>query len=102
MATDGWDGAFGDAGDLSVGQSLEVAQDDRYALRRRQGRDGGCDGRGGQIPFGLPGGLVVGGRDIAEQVERLGGQCPGDPVQRLAGDNLVEPGGEAGIRLEPG
>jgi hypothetical protein len=78
-----------------------VAQDDRDALRRGQGGDGGSDSIDGQVAFGLLGGLVARCGDVAEQVEGLGGPCPGDPVQRLAGDDLVQPGGEAGIRLEP-
>ena len=59
MATDGRDCVCGDAGDLGVGQSLEVAQDDRDALRRRQRGDGVSDSIDGQITFRLLAGLVT-------------------------------------------
>src|SRR5579875_2074345 len=101
MATDGRNAASGDAGDLRVGQSLEVAQDDGYALRRRQRGDRVSDRVDGQVPFGVLCSLVTGVADVAEQIEGFGDLRPGDPVQRPAGDDLVQPGREAGIRFEP-
>src|SRR6202035_5256698 len=75
---------------------------DRYALRRWQGDDGIGGSVDGQVAFDVLAGLVTRVPDVAEQIEGFGGPRPGDPVQRSAGDDLVQPGGEAGIRFEPG
>jgi len=100
MATDGRDAAAGDTGNLGVGQLLEMAQDDRYALRWRQRGDGVSDGIDGKVTFRGLDGLVIGVRDVTEQVKRVGDPGPADPVQRLAGDDPVQPGGETRVCLE--
>ena len=77
-----------------------MAQDDRYALRWRQRGDGVSDGIDGQVTFRGLDGLVIGVRDVTEQVKRVGGPGPADPVQRPAGDDPVQPGGETRVCLE--
>ena len=72
-------------------------------LRRRQGGDGSGDGVGRQVAFDVSGRLVSGGGGhVTQQVQGLVGPGPGDPVQRPAGDNLVQPGRVAGFGLEAG
>lgn len=102
MATNGRDGAAGNAGDVLVGQALKVVQHYGDPLRRRQGRDSVGNGVGRQSAFDVSGRLLRGGGHIPQQVEGLGGAGPGDPVQRPARDDLVQPRREAGIGLEAG
>jgi len=56
----------------------------------------------GQVAFRLLARLITRLTDVAEQVERLGNPGPGDPVQRPAGHDLVQPGRKAGMSPEAG
>jgi hypothetical protein len=95
------DGAAGYAGNLLVGQALEVMQHYSDPLRRRQVRDGRGNGVDRQVAFDVSGRLLSGGGGhFPQQVEGLVGMGPGDPVQRPAGDNLVQPRRVAGLSLE--
>ncbi len=103
MATNGWDGAAGYAGNLLVGQPLEVMQHYGDPLRRRQVRHGSGNGVDRQFAFDVSGRLVSGGGGhVTQLVEGLVGVSPGHPVQRPAGDNLVQPGRVAGFGFEAG
>jgi hypothetical protein len=102
VATNGRDGAAGYAGNLLIGQALEVMQDYGNPLWRRQGRDGIGNGVDRQVAFDVSGRLLSGGGHITQLVEGLVGTGPSNPVQRPAGDNLVQPRQEAGFGLEAG
>jgi hypothetical protein len=102
VATNGRDGAAGNAGNVLVGQALKVVKHYSDPLRRRQGRDGIGNGVDCQAAFDVAGRLVRGGGHITQQVEGLGAARPGDPVQRPPRDNLVQPRRKAGIGLEAG
>ena len=53
MATDRRDGTAGDFRDLSVGQPLEVVQDDDGALGERQRGEGVADRAGSEVALTL-------------------------------------------------
>jgi hypothetical protein len=102
VATDGRDAAAGDARDLGEWQPFKVAQHDRDPLGRWQRGHGVGDRVDGQIPLRLLARAVARVAHVAQQVEGFGDPPAGDPVQRAAGDYPVQPGGEAGVGLEPG
>src|SRR6185312_10794277 len=101
MATDSRDAAVGHGGHVSVGEPLEMVQDNHDTLGERQRRESVGDCVDGEITLGLRCGLHAAAGYITEQIEGVGDPAAGYLVERAAGDDLVEPGGERRVVPEP-
>src|SRR5690242_7708433 len=102
MATNGRNATAGHVRDLGVGQPLEVMQHHDCALGERQRGQGPGDRFTGEVTFGLRGGPGTGIGDRIGEIGEIGAPATSDLIEGPPGDDLIEPGRERGVGLEPG